>query len=213
MNRRAFLAIAGGVIAFPRTTRAEGAPVDELLSRIARARASVKTIAGPFTQTRKIGLLAAEVRSKGTMTLVLPDKLRWELSPPDEVVYWITPDGLSYRSRSGQGRMAIDAGTPAGARVGAALTDLRTVLAGDLGKLRPRFDLKLLPTTDGTASFEAAARPNSGSRVQRITFALAPDLVRPLRATLTEGAKDVTDISFGALQVDSPVDPALMKGP
>lgn len=213
MNRRTFLAAAGALLAFGRRADAEGAPLDDLLARIARARASVKTLVGPFTQVRKIGLLAAEVRSQGTMTLVFPDKLRWELAPPDEVVYWITRDGLAYRSRSGQGRLSNDAQTAAGVRVGTALADLRTVLGGDIAKLRPRFDLKTVSTDDGTAAFEAVARASAGSRIQRISFALAADLVRPVRATIAEGPRDVTNITFGALKVDAPVDPAAMRGP
>jgi outer membrane lipoprotein-sorting protein len=213
MNRRTFLAAVGATLAFGRRAGAEVASLDELLARIARARASVKTLVGPFTQVRKIGLLAAEVRSQGTMTLVLPDKLRWELAPPDEVVYWITRDGLAYRSRSGQGRLSNDAQTAAGVRAGTALADLRTVLAGDLAKLRPRFDLKTVSTDDGTAAFEAISKAGASPRVQRIAFTIASDLVRPVRATIAEGPKDVTEITFGPLKVDALVDAATMRGP
>ena len=106
--------------------------LDEALRDIARARSSVTTLTGSFTQERTIGLLAAKIRSTGTLTLVRPDRLRWELAPPDDVVYWIVPEGLAYQSKTGQGR------APASDRVAPALDDLRTLLGGDLTRLRVR---------------------------------------------------------------------------
>jgi len=46
-----------------------------------------------------------------------------------------------------------------------------------------------------------------------MTFALAPDLMRPTRMVLVEGARDRTVIEFGDLLVNKPVDPASMKLP
>ena len=209
------LAVPAEVLA-PRVAHA--ADLDDVLAKIARARASLKTLVGPFTQTRRIGLLASEVRSTGTLTLVRPDRLRWELAPPDDVVYWVTPEGLAYKSKSGQGRV------PSGGagKLAAALDDLRVLLSGDLGLLRARYDMKLV-TNDATGvAFEATPKTTGGTgattrplapSMQRIDFALAPDLVRPTRATLIETARDRTDIAFGALDKDVPIDPAKMRPP
>ena len=103
--RRAFLTsmLAAGALAL--TRRAHADPLDDALARIAAARASLHTLVGPFTQERTISLLATSVKSQGTVYLVRPDRLRWELEPPDDVVYWITPEGLAYRSKTGQGRV------------------------------------------------------------------------------------------------------------
>ena len=213
----ALLTIAAPSVVLPCRV-AHAADLDDVLAKIARARASLKTLAGPFTQTRKIGLLASEVRSTGTLTLVRPDRLRWELAPPDDVVYWVTPEGLAYKSKSGQGRV------PSGGagKLAAALDDLRILLSGDLGLLRARYDMKLV-TNDATGvAFEAtpkgAGAPGATTRpvtpsMQRIDFALAPDLVRPTRATLIETARDRTDIAFGALEKDAAIDPARMRPP
>jgi outer membrane lipoprotein-sorting protein len=210
VKRREFLAGVAATLLVPRLASGDEPSLDEALARIAKARATLKTLAGPFTQTRHIGLLASDVKSNGTMTLVRPDRLRWELAPPDEVTYWVTPEGLAYRSRSGQGRIPNGG---AGARLGAALGDLRVVLGGDLGALRTRYDLKLVPSADGSLAFEATPRDPAALRLQKIAFAVSSDGIRPVRATLVEGARDRTDIVFGALQVDAPVEPSRMKGP
>jgi hypothetical protein len=206
MNRRSFL--LGGASLFLLSRRARADDLDDVLAKIAAARAPVRTLVGPFEQTRKIGMLATEVKSSGTMTLVRPDRLRWELGPPDDVVYWITPEGLAYQSRNGHGRVR-----GANARVAAVLDDLRTVLGGDLAALRARYDLKLVANDASGAAFEATPRAGTGIRVQRILFALAADFVRPARATIVETARDRSDIVFGDLSRDADVDPEKMKPP
>ena len=204
LGRRALLAGSVAVLG----ARTALADADDLLARIARARAAVRTLAGPFTQTRTVGLLASQVRSTGTLTIVRPDRLRWSLAPPDDVTFWVTPEGLAYRSSSGQGRMPSGA-----AHVAAALEDLRTLLAGDLARLRDRWELRT--THEGTdgAEIEATAKSRNAVGVRSLRFALASDLVRPVRATLVDGPKDRTVIEFGTMAVDGPVEEAAMRPP
>ena len=213
VRRRVFLKGLAGAAGFalatrvaPRSARAD--ELDDVLARVASSRASLRTLVGPFTQVRKIGLLSSEVRSTGVMTLVRPDRLRWELAAPDDVVYWITPEGLAYKSKNGQGQVR-----GANARIAATLDDLRTVLAGDLGALRARYDLRLVSSNESGAAFEAVPRAGASAPVSRIAFSLASDLVRPVRATLVEGPRDRSDIIFGELQRDAEVDPAIVRPP
>ena len=207
VQRRMFLAGAASLVLLSRVARAD--ELDDALARVAAARAGLKTLVGPFTQVRKIGLLAAEIRSTGTLTLVRPDRLRWELAAPDDVTYWVTPEGLAYKGKSGQGQVPN-----AGARIAATLDDLRTVLGGDLALLRQRYDLKLVPATAGAAvAFEATPHAGLGIHVQKIAFSIAADLVRPVRTTLVESPRDRSDIVFGDLQRDVAVDPAAMRAP
>lgn len=211
MTRRTMvLAGLAAAATLPLAGPARAETLDELLSRVAKARAGLKTLVGPFTQARRIGLLAAEVKSQGTMTLVRPDRLRWELGAPDEITYWVGPEGLAYKSKHGQGRAQGMT-----AKVAAALDDLRTLLAGDLNALRSRYDLKVLPTTDGTHAFEATPKAGGGggARLARVAFALSSDLVAPVRATLVEGPRDKTEIVFGSLERNATVDPARVKPP
>src|SRR5688572_1167445 len=128
--------------------------LDAALKKVEAAREGLNGLVGPFSQERTIGILAAKVKSTGTMTLKRPDRLRWELSPPDAVVYWIGPEGLAYRNARGdQGRLP-----PTQARVAAALEDLRAVLGGDLASLKARYDLKLASESEEALAFEAKPR-------------------------------------------------------
>ncbi len=92
MHRRSFLA-GLSILAFSRAARAD--EVDAVLAEIGKARAGIQTLVAPFTQERTIGLLATAVKSEGEMTMVRPDRLRWELKPPDAITYWIGPEGLA----------------------------------------------------------------------------------------------------------------------
>jgi outer membrane lipoprotein-sorting protein len=204
IGRRGFVAGVAASLVAPAIARAEASELDKLLVAIAEARASLKTLTGPFVQERMIGLLSAKVKSNGTLTLVRPDRLRWELAPPDDIVYWVTPDGLAYRSKRGEGH--VGAGQ---ARIAAALDDLRTVLGGDLQALRARYDLRLA----GELTFEATPREPSPAHLEKIAFALAADKVTPVRVELVEGPRDRTIIKFGALQRDLAIDPARMRPP
>jgi hypothetical protein len=199
------LALAGGLTG--RSAYADAA-VEEALAKVSRARASLKTLTGPFTQERTIGLLATKVASKGRLALVLPDRLVWELAEPDAISYWVGPEGLAYKGRRGQGRL------PVTERIAPALEDLRTLLGGDLARLAVRHDVTLLPEPPGGGvGFAMVPKAGTPIRFKRIELELGPDLLRPRRVALVEGAKDRTDIVFGELVRDAPVDPARVRPP
>lgn len=183
-----------------------GAKLDELFAEVARARKGAKSFAGPFTQTRKMGLMKAQIVSQGRVSLVLPDRLRWELFPPDEIVYFVTPDGLAYRNRSSQGAVrANDARTLA-----AGLDDLRAMLGGDLAQLRKRYDLKAFAVGDDV-ELEANALPSAEGRgMKAIKFGIGKDRIRPTFTRLVEKNGDSSDIRFGELRMNVPIDPASM---
>jgi hypothetical protein len=206
-SRRVFLAASASLMA-ARRAHAE-APHSDLLARIARARAPVRTLQGPFVQIRTIGLLATDVRSTGTLTLLRPDRLRWELGPPDDVIFWVVPEGLAYRTARSQGRVPA-----AAARFERSLDDLRVLLAGDLGRLSERWDMRVVRDDDTGAELEAV--PHQGGAagsLQSLRFALDPDLIRPKRAILIESPRDKTVIEFGPLTVNAPVDESLLRAP
>jgi len=190
--------------------------VDAALAEVARARASLKTLVGPFTQERTIGLMSAKVKSTGTLTLVRPERLRWELAAPDSVVYWVGPEGVAYQSAHGRGRMPVAQG-----KLAVALEDIRTLLGGDLSHLKQRYDLRVVSRTDEGISFEAnpratptpATAQGGGGKLDKILFSLDRERVRPTRATLIEGPRDRTEITFGTLERDVPVDANKVRAP
>jgi hypothetical protein len=184
-------------------------PTGDLYLRIASARAKIRTLRGPFTQTRRIGLLVSDVRSTGDLVMTRPDRLRWRLSPPDDVTFWVGPEGLAYRSAHGQGNVPSSSVGVAG-----ALDDLFTLIGGDMAKLDRRWLLRLVHDTESGIEVEATARNGSPTAtVRTMTFALMADLARPTRVVLVEGPHDRTDIQFGELRINEPVDPVEMRPP
>ncbi len=207
-SRRSFVAGCTALLGTSLSSTVRADTLDGLLGRIASARAPIRTLQGPFTQTRTIGLLAAAVRSTGTMTLVRPDRLRWDLAPPDDVTFFVTPEGLAYRSAVSRGRVPA-----VGAKLGSALADLRAVLGGDLAKLQGHWDLTVLRDDSTGAELAATPRPGTDTLLRRIRFALGPGLAVPTSTLLVESTRDKTLVEFGALLVNAPVDASKMRPP
>jgi len=199
MNRRAFLLT---LLATP-LVRAED-PLDALLADIAKARKGLKTLKSSFTQDRRLGLLAASVKSTGTLSFVAPDRLRWELGSPDDVIYFIGPEGLSYKTKSGSATAP-----PRGAAVANALADVRALLGGDLSALKDRYVLGGTRRADDAEVTGTAKDPKAS--VKSFVLVLDRSLALPVRARLVEGQKDTIDITFSNAQINVPVDPSTMK--
>lgn len=188
-------------------------PVTDLLGRIAKARAPVRTLQGPFTQTRTIGLLSTDVRSTGSLTLVRPDSLRWRLDPPDDITFWVGSEGVAYRSAHGHGRLPATNG-----RMASALRDLHELLGGDPSRLADRWSITVLRDDATGAQIQALPLASDASALdsavaRRLELVLAADLVRPTRVLLAQGDHDRTAIVFGDLAINAPVDESSMRPP
>jgi outer membrane lipoprotein-sorting protein len=195
-----------GTVATLVTRSASADPLDDRLAAVAAARARLKTLVGPFTQERTIGLLSTKVQSTGKVWLVRPDRLRWDVDQ-EQVSYWIAPEGLAYRGKEGHGRL------PATQKMSKDLDELRAWLSGDPRTLRDRYDIKELPEGGGLVTLEATPKPGQAAHFARVTLTLDADLVRPKKVVLVEGARDKTEIVFGELAKDASIDPAVMRLP
>jgi outer membrane lipoprotein-sorting protein len=184
--------------------RLEGAKLDALLADIARARKGLRTMKASFVQERKLTLLATSVKSTGELAYVDPDRLRWELFAPDDVVYFIGPEGLSYRTRSSKATVP-----QAGANVSKALGDLRALLGGDLALLKDRY---VLSGSRSASDVEITGiAKDKAANVRGFTLDLDKTLVAPVRARLLEGRTDTIEITFSNAQINVPIDPATMR--
>lgn len=205
MKRRAFLV---GLAALLPPVRLYADAVDDKLAAVVRARAGLKTLVGPFSQTAMVGLLRTRVQSTGTLYIQYPSRIRWELGPPDSVTYWVAPEGVAYRGLHGSGRV------PASTRQQADFDALRAVLGGDPSALRARFDVREVPSTTGGPAFECTPKAGDTSiRLRKVTFALDADLVRPRTTAIIYDEHNQTEITFGELRRDIPIDPALLALP
>lgn len=160
-----------------------------------------------FRQTRVIGLLASEVKSTGWLTVVSPARLRWDLRPPDDVTYWIGPEGIAMRSEGEVVRVP----KRAAGRFAAVLSDLLILLGGDLRRLEARYrietklrgehlSLRAQPRTDDVKKHVASLRFEANG--------LSPALVE-----IVEPKGDRSLIRFEAVKLNVEVDPKTMRPP
>ena len=183
------------------------ADTDEVLTSVAKARASLKTLSAPFEQVRVIGLLAEPVKSKGELTLVRPDQLRWELFAPDDVVYWVSKDGVAYRPGKGQKPAKV----PKKGGFTAVLDDLLVFLGGDLGPLRARYELTATTESDGSAKIVALPKTDELKKhLKKIAMRTNPERWGIASVAIDDASGDTTTITFGANEKDKKVDAAKM---
>lgn len=183
--------------------------VDDALEKIKKARAKIKTLQAPFKQTRTIGLLASEVKSKGKLTLVRPDRLRWDLYPPDDVTYWIGPEGLAMKNKDGVTKIPKSSAK----KFAAVLGDLMIMLGGDIKKLRDRYDMSV---SEDDGKLEIVAKPTAKDVKKHISkLKLLTDgdasVIRTVEIYEKSGDKSV--IVFGTYTKNAKVKDEDMKPP
>lgn len=204
MLRRTFLLTVSGATL---SAIAHADTVDDVLAALTSARASLKSLVAPFTQERVLGLLANTVTSKGELTMLLPDRLRWELFAPDEIIYWVGPEGIAYKSPNGSGKL------PAGSAgaMGAVLEDLMILLGGDLTKLKSRYDIQAEKSSAGATVILVPKQAAVAKVLKKLTIQIDSDLISPKKIVLEEPSGDSSTISFSGVKKNTTVDPSKMK--
>lgn len=209
IDRRLFL----GATALLVSTRAwaedrekvEGDKLDQLIADLAKARKNLKTMKSSFTQERNMKLLATTIKSTGQFYYVAPDRLRWELAAPDDVIYWVAPEGMSYKTKTSSGTTGQAQGNLA-----KSLGDLRSLLAGDVTPLKARYDLSATRSSTDVI-LDGVAKDAKATGIKSFSFTMDKGLVTPMKARLVEGKNDTIDIAFSNVEVDKSIDAALMK--
>ncbi len=207
LSRRAFVALAAAVpLAWSSAVRADA--TDDALAAVAAARKDLKTLVASFEQKRVVGLLAEEVKSKGELAVVAPDKLRWELLPPDGIVFWVTKDGVFYKDAKGKvGKAPKD-------KFGALVGDLLSFLAGDVGKLKARYGITASQEADGSVKIVAVPSTDETKKaLKRLEILTNKERWGVSRIVIEEPSGDSSTITFGTNKKNEKVDPAKMKPP
>lgn len=70
----------------------------EVLEQIDRAAAGMKNMQCDFAQTRSMKLLSTEMQSKGVMSFMRPDKLRWQYVAPYDYTFILNGDKIQLKS-------------------------------------------------------------------------------------------------------------------
>lgn len=208
-TRRALLLLAAGLPIALAAPLASADATQDALAAIKKARAGLKNLTAKFTQVRVIGLLADEVKSTGELTVVMPDKLRWELFAPDEMVYWVTSKGVAYKS--GSSKKATTA--PAGA-FGQLLPDLIAFLGGDVEPLKTRYDLSATTLADGSVKLIATPTAKDiKSHLTKLTMVTNTAKWGIASVLLEEPNGDTSAMTFSTNERDGKVPPEKMTPP
>lgn len=210
LDRRTFL-LASLALAATTTLSAESRADDvtDTFAEIKKAREKLKTMVATFTQERTIGLLSSTVKSEGEMTLVRPDKLRWELKSPDAVVYWITPEGFAFSTASGSANVSKTAAK----KFGDVLSDLLIFMGGDLDKLKERYDFTVPSKKDGVVLKAVPKSEEVKKILKSLELSVAADLWTVKKIVIEEKGGDRSVITFTKVTKDTKVDDSRMKPP
>ncbi len=210
MLRRSFLLstlVVAASATFGAPARADD--VTDTFAEIKKAREKVKTLVATFTQERTIGLLSSTVKSEGEMTLVRPDKLRWELKSPDAVTYWITPEGFAFSTANGSANVSKTAAK----KFGDVLNDLLVFMGGDLDSLKTRYDFTVPSKKDGVTLRAIPKTEEVKKVVKSLEISVGADLWTVKKITIEEKSGDKSVITFTKVTKDAKVDDAKMKPP
>ena len=179
----------------------------DVLKEVAKARASLKTLLAPFEQTRVIGLLAEPVKSKGELTLVRPDQLRWELFAPDDVVYWVSKGGISYRA----GKTGKPTTVPKQGGFSVVLDDLLTFLGGDLETLGSRYAFDATSSATGAVIGATPKTDDLKKHLKSISMTTNAEKWGVAKIIIEDASGDLSTIVFGENKKDTKIDAARMK--
>ena len=187
-----------------KSARAED-DVSAALATIGKSRASLTTLQVPFTQERELSLLSSKVTSKGDLVLVRPDKMRWRLEAPDEATYWVSKEGIAYRTKDGAGK--VTSGQAEG--LSALLDDVLVVVGGDLDKIKTRYDLTAAKDGDRVTLTLVPKQDKVRKLVKRLVVTLDGEGL-PRKLVMDEPEGDNTTVVFGEPKKNAKVDPAVV---
>jgi outer membrane lipoprotein-sorting protein len=211
MQRRSlllgFAAAAGTTLV---GTRAHALDVDEVLDKITEARKEIRTLQARFDQKRVISLLASEVNSNGKLALVRKSqRLRWDLNPPDEVTYWIGPDGIAMKNKDGVTKIPKSSAT----KFAAVLDDLMVMLGGDVKKLKDRYEISAEESEGKVYMTFVPSADDVKKHISRLEVVVSSDYALVRRVIITETNDDSSTIAFRKYKKNKSIEDSHMKPP
>lgn len=175
-----------------------------LLDEIRRASASVSAFRSQFVQERRLSLFREPVIFHGSLTVVRPDKLRWEFTKP-------VPSALIFNGRNGL--RCSDQGEPVRFDLDSDPV-MRTVaeqlwlwLGGDYGKLGDSYQVR----AEGDSLLIHPKDEKTREYVEKITITFDRRTMQPERVVIDEPGGDATLLRFTVTEQGGDLDPALFS--
>lgn len=202
MSRRGLCAALSLLALLLCGARAEADPLASFSRRLAAAGKQVRTLQASFVQRKRLALFRTEVTSKGRVYFSRPNRLRWEILPPDASVLLV----LGQRARlSAPGEkprvMDLSRNKTMGALVDQLLVWLGVRPAADLS----RWYRVKLKAAQGNTDLHLTPRPGPlAKRIKTIELRFGADLsLRRIHLAQTDG--DSTTIQFSGYQRNAPI--------
>lgn len=203
------LAVAA-LLAASSLASAEAPPLADVVAKVDKAKASVATLSGEFTQKNRVKLFKQELTSKGRLYFKKPRQIRWEYLSPDPSVL-ILDGNKATLTTPGAAPQVFDLEKDATMR--AIFDQLLTWLGpGSLAAARNEYDM----TTAGTAAAPVLAlTPKPASDIAkafaRIELRLDAKSWLMKSILLVEKSGDEKEIDFTKLQRNAKLPPDAFK--
>lgn len=208
----AFIMVGCVLIATPASAQGRkamtAAQQKEMVARISKAGAQMKTMQCAFVQTKTLSMMNEKIVSRGTMTYAQPARLRWQYMQPTRYLFIIDGDHVSIDS--GAGKSHIDA------RQSKVLQQvIRLMMNGVTGEsLSASKDFSVKCYQEG--SDDVAVLTPLGKTMRKMFGSVTlyvqrgHDMVR--RVVMTEAGGDTTDIILSDVKMnqDVPADTFIM---
>ncbi|NUP12377.1 MAG: outer membrane lipoprotein carrier protein LolA [Polyangiaceae bacterium] len=205
--RRHVLAATAAMLLTHGTPAVAVSSSDDILAAILAARRSLTSLRARFRQKRLTKLLTIE--SDGELTVVTPEHLRYELFPPDDVVYWVTPQGTVHRAKGAKNAVPVARGGLA-----VSMPDWIALLAGDILKLKSRYEIGATEDKMGAALVRLKPKDKSLSEdVERIALRTNPDKWSSRELVVEQPNGMVTTLEFATNEKNPKIDADRMRPP
>lgn len=181
---------------------AEETQRQEVLDRLQKAAAQVRTIQSDFVQTKRLQVFAQEVISEGRMLLEKPDKLRWEYLEPSEQGFVVNGERAMRWSELSPEPERFSIEDDMATRI---VAEQLLAWAGvNLPRLRQSFALEVKGATPPVLSLTPRSERLAGY-LQRIEVRFAEDARTVRRVEIVEKDGDFTRLEFKNVQLNSPL--------
>jgi outer membrane lipoprotein-sorting protein len=170
------------------------AALGDFLQKVEKRTASINSFSCNFTQVKHLAIFPRPVKFSGRLSLVRPDKLRWQfLQPLPSVIVLNGNQGLKCEGEGPVRKFSLDRDPV----MRLVAEQLWAWTSGSYRELRDDFDFSLLP---GPVLVFSPVRKDTASFISKIKVAFDPDFLQPLEVEISEPGDDRTVIYFSDYQ-------------
>jgi outer membrane lipoprotein-sorting protein len=181
-----------------RTSFAAEEQLSEFFQEIQNASAKVQSFSCKFVQEKRMALFSEPVIFHGKLTVIRPDRLRWEFTDP-------VPSALIFNGKSG---MRCNDKAPPSQFDLQSDPIMRTVaeqlwlwLGGDYSKLQEKYEM----STKETALIITPKDKKAAEYIGSITITFNRESKQPDSVVITESGGDRTEMIFNSYVLNGPI--------